>query len=208
MFATRIVRAGSPARPALTPPKHVARSKETRMFRKLKLLLFAGLIVLLLPTSARAQENPFQIALLGPPLQLVSDAESINGVRINLLYGVNRNVAGFDLGVINRIDQDLAGIQLGLVGFTDRHGKWWQANAINFTRENFTGAQTGLVNLSGSGEGLQLGPLFNRTGEFSGLQMGLVNVADDLYGIQVGLLNIIRSKERFPFFPIVNWKFD
>jgi hypothetical protein len=208
MFATRTVRAGSPERSTLTPRKGFARSKETMMVRRITAFLGAGLIVFLLPSSARGQEKPFQIALLGPPLQLVSDVESINGLRVNLLYGVNRNVSGFDVGVINRVDQDFAGVQIGLVGFTDRHGKWWQANAINFTREEFTGAQTGLVNLSGSGEGLQLGPLFNRTGEFSGFQMALVNVADDLYGVQVGLLNIIRSKERFPFVPIVNWKFD
>ena len=102
------------------------------MFRRITAFLGVGLIVFLLPSSVRAQEKPFQIALLGPPLQLVSDVESINGLRINLLYGVNRNVAGFDVGVINRVDQDLAGIKIGLVGFTDRHGKWWQANAINF----------------------------------------------------------------------------
>ena len=27
-------------------------------------------------------------------------------------------------------------------------------------------------------------------------------------GLQVGLINIIRSKDRFPVLPLVNWKFD
>ena len=34
------------------------------------------------------------------------------------------------------------------------------------------------------------------------------SIAEDLYGLQIGLINIIRSKDRFPIRPIVNWKFD
>ena len=41
-----------------------------------------------------------------------------------------------------------------------------------------------------------------------GLQVSFVNIANDMNGVQVGLINIIRSKDRFPVLPIVNWKFD
>ena len=46
-----------------------------------------------------AQENPFQLAFVGPTMQLVDDDEDVKGIRLNLIYGVNRNVSGLDIGL-------------------------------------------------------------------------------------------------------------
>jgi hypothetical protein len=176
-----------------------------------KVAVFSGAILVavsLVPSSSWAQEKPIQISLIGPTIQLVDDDADIKGLRLNLLYGVNRNVTGLDLGLINRTDQDFKGVQFGFVGLTDGNAKGWHDNVINVTRGEFVGLQTGFVNIAGSGEGFQWGAAFNRADDFAGLQLSLVNFAEDLHGVQIGLINIIRSKERFSFLPIVNWKFD
>lgn len=163
----------------------------------------------LLPSSSMAQEKPFQLSLIGPTLQLVDDDADIRGVRINLLYGVNRNVTGLDLGLVNRTTGDFKGLQHGFIGAT--HGKFsgWQDNwAVNFAEGQFYGLQTGVVNFVGTGEGVQLGGLYNNAEYMSGLQFSLINFAEDFYGVQLGLINIIRSKDNFPILPFVNWKFD
>ena len=171
-----------------------------------------GTIILglsLLPSASLAQEKPFQLSLIGPTMQLVDDDADVKGLRINILYGVNRNVTGLDLGLVNRTTGDFKGLQHGFVGMT--HGKFtgWQDNwAVNVVEGDFYGLQTGAVNIVGTGEGVQIGGIYNSAEYMSGLQIALVNFSEDLHGIQVGIINIIRSKENFPILPFVNWKFD
>ena len=163
----------------------------------------------LLPSSSLAQEKPFQLSFIGPTMQLVDDDADIKGLRINLLYGVNRNVTGLDLGLVNRTTGDFKGLQHGLIGAVHGRFSGWQDNwAVNVAEGQFYGLQTGVVNMVGTGEGVQLGPVFNSAEYMSGLQISLVNFAEDLNGVQLGLINIIRSKDSFPILPLVNWKFD
>ena len=42
--------------------------------------------------------RPIQLALV-PPVQLVPEDESIQGVRLNLIYCRNKNVSGVDIGL-------------------------------------------------------------------------------------------------------------
>ena len=171
-----------------------------------------GTIILglsLLPSASLAQEKPFQLSLIGPTMQLVDDDADVKGLRISILYGVNRNVTGLDLGLINRTTGDFKGLQHGLFGVT--HGRFtgWQHNwAVNVAEGEFYGLQTGLVNIVGTGEGVQASGIYNSAEYMSGLQVSLVNFAEDFYGLQVGLINVIRSKDNFPILPFVNWKFD
>ncbi len=179
------------------------------MFKKATVSFGAALLALtLIPSSTRAQENPFQIAFIGPTMQLVDDDADVMGVRLNILYGVNRNVYGLDVGLVNRATGEMKAWQLGLVGMAESSFTGWQDNFVNVTRGAFLGLQSGLVNVVGSGEGVQLGGVFNQAERMSGLQFALVNVADDMFGLQIGLINIIRSKENLPILPLVNWKYD
>ncbi len=168
---------------------------------------FAFLALSLPLRSAQAQEHPFQISFIGPTMQLVDDDADIRGLRINLIYGVNRNVKGLDLGLVNRATGSFKGLQAGFVSLTDEQFTGWQHSLVNVVDGEFLGFQDALVNVAATGEGVQLG-FYNSTQHLGGLQIALVNFAEDLYGLQIGLINIIRSKDRFPILPLVNWKYD
>jgi hypothetical protein len=171
--------------------------------------------LLLSPGLAWAQDdNPFQIAFVGPTMQLVDDDEDVSGIRLNLLYGVNQNMSGVDLGLINHTRGDMVGVGFGLVNVTDGTFVGWQAGVINLTQRDFTGLQwsawsaLSLANIAGEGRGAQIAWVFNQAEYLGGFQLALVNIANDMNGVQVGLINIIRSKERFPVLPLVNWKLE
>ncbi len=171
------------------------------MSRKVVINFGIALLALsLLPGLTEAQENPFQIAFVGPTMQLI--------------YGVNRNVTGLDIGVINHTNGEMAGVEFGIVNLTDGPFTGWQAGIINVTQGQFTGLQwapwtiLSLANFAEAAEGAQIAAAFNRAEYMHGFQLSLVNVAEDMYGVQVGLINIIRSKPSLWILPIVNWKFD
>jgi hypothetical protein len=185
------------------------------MFRTTAALAGPALLALvLLPPAATAQDSLFQLSLLGPTLQMVDDDQDIRGLRLNLLYGVNRNVSGVDFGLVNHTNGVMTGVGFGLANVVDEDFAGWQAGLLNVAPGRFTGLQwsawTGasLVNTAGQGEGAQIAWGFNHAGSLRGFQLALVNVADDLYGVQVGIINIIRSKADCPVLPLVNWKFD
>jgi hypothetical protein len=195
---------------------------ENPMSQRAAIVSGAALLTLsLLPASVQAQENPFQIALVGPTMQIVDDDEDVRGIRLNLIYGVNNNVSGLDLGLINHTNGIMTGVEFGLVNVVDGGFTGWQSGLVNVTKGQFTGLQwapwnivwspwsvVGLANFAEAAEGAQIAAAFNKADYMHGLQLSLVNVAEDMYGVQVGLVNIIRSKPEFWILPIVNWKFD
>jgi len=168
----------------------------------------------MLPESLWSQEKPFQLSFIGPTMQIVDDEADVRGIRLNILYGVNRNVSGLDLGLINRVTGEMSGVEFGGVNLVDGGFSGWQAGIVNIVHGPFTGLQWApwsifsLVNVMETGEGAQIAWGYNGAQRLSGFQLALVNVAEDLNGLQVGLINIIRSKDRFPVLPLVNWKFD
>jgi hypothetical protein len=147
-------------------------------------------------------------------MQLVDDDEDVRGIRLNLIYGVNRNVSGLDLGLINHTNGEMTGVEFGLVNLVDGGFSGWQAGVVNVTQGQFTGLQwapwtiLSLANFAEAAEGAQIAAAFNRAEYMHGFQLALVNVAEDMYGVQVGLINIIRSKPDFWILPLVNWKFE
>jgi hypothetical protein len=190
---------------------HIRKLPARESMRSRTILAVGALLLgaLLVPSISSAQEKPFQLSLIGPVMQLVDDDADIKGLRINLIYGVNRNVKGLDVGLVNRTSDSFKGLQYGLLGVSHGSFTGWQNNwAANVAEADFMGLQTGFVNIVGTGEGVQFGGLYNSAEYMSGLQFSLVNFAEDFYGIQLGLINIIRSKDNFPILPLVNWKFD
>ena len=178
-----------------------------RTMRMAAILVLLALMMLPTLVSAQSDARPIQIALVNP-IQIFNEDTSITGLRLNLLYGRNQNVKGIDLGLI--------------AGHTTGNGKGVQWNLVNITDGMFTGFQWGAVNIVGgqstafqlgwfnqtkaSSESFQWG-LLNVAEDMSGFQLGIVNYAQKMYGLQIGLLNIIKSKEKLPVFPIVNWSF-
>jgi hypothetical protein len=179
------------------------------------------------PHSAYALFSPIGVSVV-PPIQMPPDDFSITGVRLDLIYGDNRAVYGFDLGVIgNGTDQQMTGIQFA-GGFNYNKGQATiigiQAAGITNINVNHTtiiGAQVALVNVNkaeSSLGGFELGlvndatyttivgaqvGLYNSARVVNGFQIGLINVADSLHGIQIGLANFNHTG-LFSFAPILN----
>lgn len=140
----------------------------------------------LLPSADTGMAAPFQLALISP-LQLFRSKSPIHGLRINLIYGNNRAVAGLDVGIINVVGSDMNGLQAGVI---NRAGSLY-------------GLQAGLVNCGRSVSWLQAG-VVNSGHSVRGLQVGLVNVARKLYGVQIGLVNRIEQSHGPKTLPFIN----
>jgi hypothetical protein len=148
--------------------------------------------------------KPIQIALWNP-VQIFPEDTSILGVRLNLLYGLNRNMTGLDIGIGNHTKGDEKGLQYGLVGFVEGSFRGWQNNAFNYS-ETFYGFQHGFYNGAHTATGFELG-FVNITQDMHGFQLGIFNMTQTLYGLQIGIINVVQQKEDLPILPIVNWSF-
>jgi len=169
---------------------------------RLALLALAILLTPAVAGTASAQGKPFQLALFNPA-QIVPETESIAGLRINLLYGVNQDVQGVDWGLVNHVRGGCKAWQSGIVGIVEKDFTGWQDCWVNITRGEFTGFASGGYNQAENGHGFMLG-FVNVTRNMRGFQLGVLNVTETLDGLQIGVGNVIQ-KGRFQFLPIVNW---
>ena len=122
-----------------------------------------------------AQAEPVQLSLWNP-IQLFPEQSSVDGLRLNLLYGKNEDVAGLDMGLVNGASRSVAGLQIGCL--------WNDVGA--FSPDDVPGEISGI----------QIGGLANTAGSACGLQMaGLLNVAQDgMMGGQFSLLcNYVKT---------------
>jgi hypothetical protein len=156
-------------------------------------------------TARAAGESPFQLSLFNP-VQIVPESKSVSGVRLNLIYGKNQNMTGFDWGIANHTTGNESALQIGVVNIVEKDFTGWQDGAVNLTRGKFTGLQSGLYNESADMHGLAYGWV-NRAKNMRGVQIGLVNLTETMHGLQIGVANYIQ-KGKIPLLPIVNWSFD
>lgn len=133
-----------------------------------------------------ASSSPLQLGLV-PGIQVVDEANTINGVALSLPWSRNANVSGVQAGVINQVGLQLDGVQAGVVNLGETVG-FLQAGAVNQAR-TLTGFQGGVVNISE---------------DTRGMQVGLFNYSRKLKGVQVGLINVATKGGIFRFFPFVN----
>ena len=175
---------------------------------KLRNLAVLGLFVADAAAPAAAQA-PIQLSLWNPA-QMVKEGESVEGLRLNVIYTKNANTGFIDLGFgFNHTTGNGSGVQWAAVTRTEGNFTGWQAGFVGIVEKSFTGLQSSTwVNSSGTGAGIQFG-LVNVSKSFHGLQLGVVNVSDKMNngGLQIGLINIIKSGGVQPFLPIVNWSF-
>jgi hypothetical protein len=144
------------------------------------------------PAPAADGTKPFQLALVAP-VQLVHEEQSIQGLRLNFIFGCNKNVSGVDIGLAHETTGDFRGVGFGLVSFVRGDARGLQIDGI------YSEATKGM-------SGLQVG-LFNHSGSMHGVQIGLVNIADDMTGLQIGLWNEIKNKEMWNVLPLFNAAF-
>jgi len=182
-------------------------------------LAFAPLSALLAAAPTSAQERPIQLSLFSP-IQAVPEEAGISGARLSILYGRNASMTGVDLGLVTHTTGAVTALQWGAVHLVEEEFTGWQTGFVNVDG-SFTGFGQGAVNLShGEVKGLQFGAanigqstlrgaqvgVYNQAATTRGLQLGIVNFTQGTGSVvQVGLVNIIAGKDRFPILPIVNW---
>ena len=170
------------------------------------LMILGATLAVSAPELQAQTDRPFEFALFSP-IQVRSESDAIQVLRLSLIYGRNVSVKGLDVGLVARSTGGVSkGLQYALVGINDGDFVGWQNNGVSITRGQYTGLQTGVYTDAARGEVVQIG-FFNRARDVSGFQLGFVNYADNLYGLQIGLINVISSKEAFGVLPLVNWRF-
>ena len=132
----------------------------------MKILSYVIAVLLLMGSAQVFAEGTKQIQIsLVNPVQIFREDTSIEGFRINFIYGVNANLTGVDLGLVNRIKGNVKGVQLGLVNYVEGNFRGWQNGAVNMTKGYFTGFQSGYFNYAVKMNGFQLS-FVNYTGRF------------------------------------------
>lgn len=157
--------------------------------------LLTALMILAAAASLQANTDGYVMLSVFHPGQIPIATTSLDGLRINLIYGECQNINGFDFGIAGRVRERMNGFQLSgcnLIG-TDANGA--QMAFANYCESDFAGFQMGLWNcVGGEGKGFQLGA-WNDAEKFTGFQMGLVNLASEFDGFQFGIFNRARSGE-------------
>ena len=169
--------------------------------------LIAVLAVAFTVFAAQARDpydvHPFQISIF-PPIQIFEEEVHITGLKLNLLYGYNTAVSGFDFGVLSGAG-DFEGIQLNLANYVQEEARGLRLSLINLS-DDTEGIEIAPINYASVGaEGLRIG-VVNVAAESKGLQIGLVNYTRHMRGIQIGLINVI-AESKVSFLPILNARF-
>lgn len=172
-----------------------------------KIHLFTLVLILsaaFLSPSVKAQEEDFspaknaQFTFAYPLGSSGTDAVYIsNKFSVNLLYGVNGGLNGFEVGgIANYNNGDVNGVQLAGVANINRgttNGLMW-SSCFNLTLGDAAGVQFSDFNIAaGNFTGLQAG-VINYAGSLRGVQFGIVNiVGEDNGAIPIGLINVVKG---------------
>jgi hypothetical protein len=149
--------------------------------------------------------TPLQIALF-PVAQIFRPDVPVRGIRLNLLYGDQQDVAGLDAGFINDVSERVSGLGVGVVNLSRGDADGIQLALTNKVDGRFRGVQAGPANFSeGRLRGAQVG-VVNSAGDGAGFQLGVYNRASSLKGLQIGLLNL-NENGFLPVFPFLNFGF-
>jgi hypothetical protein len=129
-------------------------------WRKLRYVLILGCL-LFFPVASRAEDQT-------------------TCINIGIVNNTNVSAHGFEFGAVNQVDHDFNGFQLGLIA--------------NVTKRSL--------------EGFQAAVFYNDAEEeIHGLQLGIVNHTGSLNGIQIGILNFNDDTKYLGFFPFINAAF-
>ncbi len=92
-----------------------------------------------LPQAVEAQSDiqPFQFAIWDP-VRIFDSEKSIHGVRLNLIYGVNQDMFGVDLGFVNRVKGKTKELRYGFVNITEGNFNGWQDGNVYVTKGRFS----------------------------------------------------------------------
>jgi hypothetical protein len=130
----------------------------------------------------------------------------VYGLRINVIYGVCRDLYGLDAGLVNHVKGTTKALQVGAIAnICDGPAMGLQAGLVNTAGSILSGLQIGAVNYAERASVLQIGA-FNGADHVDGLQIGVINVTRTLIGLQIGVVNVIQDND-IPFIPVINFYF-
>jgi hypothetical protein len=157
------------------------------------------IVLAIVSTSLFAQREakPFQIALY-KPLQIVSEENSVQGFRLNVIYGLNQDVKGADIGIVNETAGEQVGAQLGIVNMDEGGLTGARAGIVNITSGHVKGYSSGIVNLvEGEATGWVTGGVNVLSDDISGLGSGVVTVAEGggFKGAMMSIVNVLKPKD-------------
>jgi hypothetical protein len=159
----------------------------------------------------RELSTPFQIALVYP-VQLSRPDSSVTGLRVNLVYGRNKDLSGVDLGFTNHITGQFRGVQFGITNLVENSFAGIQEGVLfNDVEGDFAGIQGGALggSVKGTFRGVQGGFLnVTTSGDFHGWQTSAFSsVCDtDMRGLQTSLfLNVVKGECKGMQFGAVNF---
>jgi hypothetical protein len=180
---------------------------ETSM--KLVSVFGSTLLALILSTSLACSEDwtPFQLALFNP-VQVFPEKTNVYGVRLNIIYGNNRELKGVDYGPVNIVEKETKGVQVGAWPFggvnvsgmlkgVQLAGVFGGANLTDHDANGFqaAGILGGANIVNGTMTGLQVSGVIagvNLARRMEGVQLagilGGVNIATNAHGAQIATL--------------------
>ncbi|MHA7840001.1 MAG: VC2662 family protein [bacterium] len=181
-----------------------------------------GLLLSLILLGGREApaETGFQLGL--PNLNVPRDPD-VNGFRLSFLYGENRQMRGFDLGLlsvsetsrmsgvalvggVSRITGEMSsGASFSLVNFHTGRDSGMNAAFINLLDDAGQAFNTGFVTIARGRTGVDLGGI--NLSEGSKAQIGFVNITKEIESFQLGFLNMAENGF-LPVFPFFNFPKD
>ena len=112
---------------------------------KLRLYLILIIIFILLSPHivfAQSDIKPIQISLWHP-VQLHDSTTTIHGLRLNVFFGINKDIHGVDAGlIVQKLTGNLKGWQPGFINLIDGNVEGFQEGLVNHVKGNFTGWQS------------------------------------------------------------------
>ncbi len=173
-------------------------------------------------TESGKTERPAQVSFMYPlGTNGIGSAGYSNRLSLNMLWGVNGGVNGFELGGVGNYNSgDVTGMQIGGV-FNVNTGSAKGAllgGVCNVSTGDVIGLQlSGVLNMSRSNRGISVAGVANvatdsiiglalsgsvnfTPGSVNGVQLGVVNVAlGDVKGAQIGVVNHANRLKGFQF---------
>lgn len=191
--------------------------RRTRMLGPaLSLLLALALSPLAGPAPAHA-DTGFQLGLAG--FNLPRD-DSVDGLRLSILYGKTERTRGLDLGFfslsqshdrsgaafvfgISRVTGDATGAaSLALVNMHDGTDSGINAAFINLVGDTSEAFNTGFVTVASGSTSVDLSAL--NMSQRSKAQIGFVNITKQIDQVQIGFINVAENGF-LPVFPFFNF---
>jgi hypothetical protein len=182
-----------------------------------RVILFLLLLVFSFQaTPAFASETGFQFQMPGVRTPVGDD---VNGFRIVFLYGTNRKVNGFDMGLmgfseaatqsgfswnfgVTRVDGPSSGAAFSFANIHTGSDSGLNASFVNIIKTIDNGLNLGFLNITESYSATDIGAL--SVSQKSRIQIGMVNVTERIDGVQIGLLNFAQNGF-LPVFPFFNF---